>query len=300
MKASGGTMQDARHWRVIATGGLLLALACGGDDGGAAETDATGGSSSDDTADAGSSEGSGGSSSTGMPEPPPPGLECTEPFTYQGLDGCVATVEGIQIKFFPLPPGEPVEHLAVYFHGDTAPEWYDNWAFPTIVSWAEPRNILTLAVLSPVIGDSGLPEWGHAQPPDADAVATAIEAFADAHGAPHQEIFYWSTSGGSWFFTSSYIPVAAGRLPGWFAINCGGSGFTNQFAWDQSNATLRDQVAVFLNYGSLDFLADLADQSFQQYQGMGFSIDRLIHEGAMHCDHPIDQPTLDFWTQFAE
>lgn len=296
-------MQDARHSKGIAIGGLALALACGGDDGGAAETDATvanvteGDGSTSATTEAGEPDGDG---TTGMPEPPPPGIECTEPFTYQGLDGCVATVEGIEIKFFPLAPGVPVEHLAVYFHGDTAPEWYDNWAFPAIVGWAEPRNILTLAVLSPTIGDSGLPEWGEAQPPQAEAVATAIEAFADAYAAPHQEIFYWSTSGGSWFFTSSYIPVAGGRLPGWFAVSCGGSGFTFPFAWDQTNATLRDQIAIFLNYGSLDFLADLADQSMMEYQGMGFGVERLIHDGAEHCAHPIDEPTLEFWSQFAE
>jgi hypothetical protein len=301
----GGTMQKVARGKVIASGTLGLVLACGGDGGGAVETDATSASASD--GDSASSSGSSdevgvvdGSSSTGVPEPPPPGIECTEPFTYQGLDGCVATVEGIQIKFFPLPPGEPVEHLAVYFHGDTAPEWYDNWAFPQIVGWAEPRGILTLAVLSPMLGDSGLPEWGEAQPPDAEAVATAIEAFADAYGAPREEIFYWSTSGGSWFFTSSYIPVAGGRLPGWFAINCGGSGFEFPFMWDQTNAALRERIAMFLNYGSEDFLADLADQSLIDYQGMGLSVDRMIHDGAMHCDHPIDQPTLDFWSQFAE
>lgn len=280
----------------IMLGALALALACGGDDGGAAGTMAMGSSGSTGDGDSGSSAGA--DESTGTPEPPPPGIECAEPFTYQGLDGCVATVEGIQIKFFPLPPGVPVEHLAVYFHGDTAPEWFDNWAFPAIVDWAEPQGILTLAVLSPMLGGSGLPEWGEAQPPDAEAVATAIEAFADAYAAPHEDIFYWSTSGGSWFFTSSYIPVAGGRLPGWFAINCGGSGFEYPFVWDQTNAALRDRIAMFLNYGSEDFLADPADQSMMSYQGMGFAVDRMIHEGATHCAHPIDEPTLAFWSQF--
>jgi hypothetical protein len=300
-------MQTVECARVTTIGMLALALACGGDDGGAAETDPMGSTAGDGDGSSSGSDSAGSdvgvvedSGSTGAPEPPPPGIMCGEPFTYEGLDGCVATVEGIQIKFFPLPPGEPVEHLAVYFHGDTAPEWYDNWAFPAIVDWAEPQGILTLGVLSPRIGDSGLPEWGEAQPEDAEAVTAAIEAFADAYAAPREEIFYWSTSGGSWFFTSSYIAVAGARLPGWFAINCGGSGFAFPFAWDPADATLRARIAMFLNYGSEDFLADLADQSYLDFQSLGFSVDRLIHDGAMHCDHPIDQPTLDFWSQFTQ
>lgn len=314
-------MADVMH-TTIPTLLVLLGIACStvacGDDGGAGiETDGMTSSSDDAGAggpagpgDSGDSGGPGGptmpttgdsglDSSSGDP-PPPPGLECTEPFTDQGLDGCVATVEGIQIKFFPLPPGEVVEHLAIYFHGDTAPGWYENWAFPEIVGWAEPRNILTLGVLSPAIGGSGLPEFGEAQPPDAEAVGLAIETFADAYAAPRDEIFYWSTSGGSWFFTSSYIPVIGGRLPGWFAISCGASGFSYPWSWDNTNAMLRDRIAMFLNYGTEDFLAGPAEESFAEYQGLGFDIDRLIHRGATHCAHPIDQPTIDFWSQFAE
>jgi len=294
-------MHGRGFFTIITASALTSMLACGDDGGGSVDTVAMD--------SGGTSEGSGAASesgvvdpdsSTGEPEPPPPGIACSEPFMYQGLVGCVATVEGIQIKFFPLPPGQSVEHLAVYFHGDTAPGWYDNWAFPSIVDWAEPRGILTLGVLSPMSGGSGLPEWGEAQPPDAEAVATAIEAFADAYAAPREEIYYWSTSGGSWFFTSSYIPVAGGRLPGWFAINCGASGFTYPFEWDNTNAALRDRISMFFNYGTEDFLADFADESFAEFQGLGFEVDRLIHEGAQHCDHPIDGPTLEFWSLFAE
>lgn len=294
---------------------LLCPLACG-DDGGsgdgmdsgpgassvATQADSGGTSVADDgtatSGDSGADTLDGGSSDEGPTPPPPPGIECEEPFTYQGLDGCVATVEGIQIKFFPLAEGEPVEHLAVYFHGDTAPGWYDNWAFPAVVDWALPNNVLTLGVLSPVIGDSGAPEWGESQPPDAEAVATAIEAFADAYGAPREEIFYWSTSGGSWFFTSSYVPVAGHRLPGWFAINCGGSGFSYPFSWDTGDASLRDRISLFFNYGTEDFLAEPTAASFEEYGGLGFEVDQLVHEGATHCAHPIDEPTLDFWSQF--
>ncbi len=298
-------------------GSLLVAPACGDDGGTGAGTDAvatgtTAGPDSDTdppatttstplpTDDGMVDDSSDDGPPPPPPPPPPPGIDCAEPFTYQGLEGCVATVEGIQIKFFPLPPGQVVEHLAIYFHGDTAPGWYDNWAFPEVVAWAEPRNILTLGVLSPMLGGSGLPEFGEAQPPDAEAVAAAIEVFADAYAAPREEIFYWSTSGGSWFFTSSYIPVAAGRLPGWFAISCGGSGFSYPYSWDNTDAMLRDRVSMFLNYGTEDFLADFADESFMEYQGLGFEIDRLIHRGATHCDHPINQPTLDFWSMFVD
>ncbi|MCH9686877.1 MAG: hypothetical protein K0V04_35915 [Deltaproteobacteria bacterium] len=304
---------------MVLLGAGVLISACGDDAGSGSGTEAGGLSSGSDggttpsmtsaastsanpgTSDDGVDDGS--TSSTPPPPPPPPpppGIDCAEPFNYQGLDGCVATVEGIQIKFFPLAEGETVEHLAIYFHGDTAPGWYDNWAFPEIVGWAEPRNILTLGVLSPMIGGSGLPEFGEAQPPDAEAVALAIETFADAYNAPREEIFYWSTSGGSWFFTSSYIPVAGGRLPGWFAISCGASGFSYPWSWDNTDAMLRDRVSMFLNYGTEDFLAGFAEESYVEYQGLGFEIERLIHDGATHCAHPINQPTIDFWSQFTD
>lgn len=292
--------------KLIPIGLLACGLACGDDGGGMAATENASSTADDGTATdvAGETDPNDtdvvDDSSGEPPPPPPPGIECEEPFTYQGLEGCVATVEGIQIKFFPLPEGETVEHIAVYFHGDTAPGWYENWAFPSVVDWAEPKGILTLGVLSPMLGGSGLPEWGESQPPDAEAVATAIEAFADAYAAPREEIFYWSTSGGSWFFTSSYVPVAGHRLPGWFAISCGGSGFSYPFEWDNTDATLRDRISLFFNYGTEDFLADPTDDSFAEYGALGFEVDRLVHEGATHCAHPIDEPTLEYWSQFVD
>ena len=293
-----------QYSKLFTTAMLAATISCGDDGGSAGDTDgvateADSGATGDGAATSAATEAA-DESSSGDPVPPPPGIECTEPFEYQGRQGFVATVEGIQIKFFPLPPGESVEHLAVYFHGDTAPGWFENWAFPEVLDWAEPKNILTLGVLSPVIGGSGLPEWGESQPPDAEAVAAAIEAFADAYAAPREEIFYWSTSGGSWFFTSSYIPVAGGRLPGWFAISCGGSGFSYPWQWDNTDAALRGRISMFLNYGSEDFLADFANDSFIEYEGLGFDIDRLVHEGATHCAHPIDGPTLEYWDQFVD
>ncbi|MEM7155378.1 MAG: hypothetical protein AAF799_21190 [Myxococcota bacterium] len=293
-----------QYSKLFTTAMLAATISCGDDGGGAAgsdgaATEADSGESGDDGATSAATA-MADDGSTGEPEPPPPGIDCAEPFDYEGRQGCVATVEGIQIKFFPLPPGESVEHLAVYFHGDTAPGWFDNWAFPEVVDWAEPKNILTLGVLSPVEGGSGLPEWGESQPPDAEAVAAAIEAFADAYAAPREEIFYWSTSGGSWFFTSSYIPVAGGRLPGWFAISCGGSGFSYPWQWDNTDAALRGRISMFLNYGSEDFLADFANDSFLEYQGLGFDIEQFVHEGATHCAHPIDGPTLEYWDQFVD
>jgi pimeloyl-ACP methyl ester carboxylesterase len=207
-------------------------------------------------------------------------------------------VEGHQVKFFPLPAGQAVKNLAVYLHGDLAGEWYDSSAFPEIVDWAQPKGILVLGILSLAVGNDGLPRWGHAQTEHAEKAARTIEAFLDAYGASREKIFYWGVSGGSWFMTSSFIAHVGHRVPGIFAASCGGSGESWGWAWDPaSDTTTRSRIALLLNYGSEDFLAEDEAGSVQDFKARGFSVEEKVYPGAGHCQHAIDEPTLTFWSK---
>ncbi len=250
--------------------------------------------SGDDAQDssAGSSSGDG---------PVPEGLPCGTEFSYEGRVGCETVVEGIDVKFFPLPEGERVERLAIYFHGDGAIEYMDNWAFgPEIFAYTEPRNAMVVGVLSPAFYDDGTVAFGAAQPSHAEQVAVALETMLAAWAPTHaDQSLYWATSGGSWFFASSYIAHVGHRVPGVFVANCGGSGGSFGWAWDpMADTATRDKLPIYFNYGTEDFLATDIMGSIAEYTGLGFAVDSLVHQGAMHCDHPIDAPTVEFWSRY--
>ncbi|MFO0632840.1 MAG: hypothetical protein U0168_08320 [Nannocystaceae bacterium] len=222
-------------------------------------------------------------------------MPCDEPFTAYGLEGCVSEVGGYSVKFFPPADTTPAAHLAVYFHGDTAADWDDGWPFPAMVQWAQAHDTVVIAPKATTDYGDGLPAWGAAQAPDAEAVAATILAFVDGYGAPPQSLLVWSTSGGSWFLSSSFIELAGGQMQGAFAMSCGGSQFWNPYAWDATAAQPRERFALLWNYGSLDFLAEYAQMTHDKFEADGFAVDMLVHDGAMHCQHPIDEPTIAFW-----
>jgi hypothetical protein len=241
-------------------------------------------------------DGSGGDDSSGGPLPP--GVACDSQFDHEGRVGCLSEVGGLEVKFFPLAEGTRVQRLVIFFHGDTGADWFDNWGFrPEILDWAQPQDMLVLGVKAPSSyrGDTE-PSYGAAQPDHAEVVAQAIEYFADQYEVPADRSLYWGVSGGSWFFTSSFIAVAGQRLPGIFAANCGGSGFSFGWTWDpQTDVATRDLNALLLNYGELDFLAENSAASYAEYMGMGFVTEQIVVPGATHCDHPIAEPTIEFW-----
>lgn len=251
-------------------------------------------SDDDDSADGSSSGGSG---------PVPEGLPCGTEFSVSGHSGCETVVDGIGVKFFPLPPGEHVERLAIYFHGDGAFDYMDGWAFsPDIFAWTDPRNTMVVGVLSPAFYEDGTVAFGAAQPEHAAMVATAIETMLTAWEPTYaDQTMYWATSGGSWFFASSFIAHVGQRIPGVFVANCGGSGGSFGWSWDpMTDAATRDMMPIYFNYGTEDFLAPSIEGSIAEYDGLGFEVDSLVHQGAMHCDHPIDGPTIEFWSRYVE
>lgn len=301
--------------RSLASCVLALVLACGGGSSGSNDTDlvddsgadpqtdgATGspGDSASDTGPAdptGAATGSVDDGTTGA-GPLPAGLPCGTAFDQNGRTGCETVVEGLEVKFFPLPEGQRVRRLAVYLHGDGAADYSDGWAFsPEIFAWTDARDTLVVGVLSPASYDDGTVAFGAAQPEHAELVATTIEAFVAAYEPEFaDQTLWWGVSGGSWFFASSFIAVAGPRLPGVYVANCGGSGGSFGWTWDPTTDTAtRDMIPIYFNYGTEDFLADNIVGSIAEYEGKGFVVDALVHEGAMHCMHPIDAPTLEFW-----
>lgn len=262
---------------------------------------AGGANSSGGTNASGGASGSAGSSGGGgTAGGPPVGVDCEQSFTDTdtSLPGCIAEVGGITFKFLPLASGKAVKRLAVYMHADTAVDWNSDSLFSGVAAWMAARDILVTAPLSPVAYDGDPPSsrsFGAAQNSDARKVGAALESFAAAFDAPTNHILYYSMSGGSWFLTSSFIPLMGGRLPGLFAMSCGASEFWADYAWDEKAASPRDQIKLFFNYGTADFLLAGEEGSVAKYKGDGFTVTEKTYPGAQHCEHPVIEPTLTFW-----
>lgn len=255
-------------------------------------------SSNTDPSGSGSGEESGDTTTGGPVEPPPEGFACDDPFEHGGRQGCRMMVEGLEVKYFPLDEPAPAQRLVVFLHGDGGADYTENWGFrQEILDWAIPQDFLVVGIRSPVSYDGETdPSFGAAQPMHADMVATTLEAFIDAYDVVEDRALYWGISGGSWFTTSSYIPVAGHRVPGIFVANCGGSGVTFGWQWEPENSPeIVALNSLYMNYGDQDFLAQPSAESYAEYTEMGFMTGQLVHPGATHCNHDISQPTLDFW-----
>jgi hypothetical protein len=251
-----------------------------------------------DEGDGGPNPGTGHDSDAGAEDPITP-LPCDEPFEYQGAHGCLTTVDGTQVKFFPLEEGREVENLAVYLHQDTAWEWFSNDAFPTIVEWARARGIMVVAPLAPEDED-GDPAYGGVGDADSvDRLGALLEKVRDRYGASRDRIYYWGGSGGAWLMAFWFIPQLGHRLPGIFVPSCGGdvSNPYDGWTWDLEDAEARSRIAIYFNYGSEDFLAPYIEDGIEDYRGKGFEVDSLVHQGEPHCVHPIDEPTIEFWSR---
>ena len=296
-----GTSEDASSTGAETDGSSSASSSSGGDGDSTTTGDGDGDSTTAGDGDGDSSttgDGDGDSTSSGDGDGDgDAALPCDTAFDYKGFAGCESVIEGLSVKFFPLPEGTHVERLAIYFHGDTGNGWFGNWGFDEdILTWAQARNILVLGVLSPATYDDDTIAWGAAQVEHANAVAPVFETFLETYAPSEAVSLYWGVSGGSWFLTASYIASVGHRVPGIFVANCGGAGNSWGWAWDPSTETeLRDSMAVYFNYGTLDFLAAKSAASLVDFTSRGFTTDELVHQGAEHCDHPIAEPTIDFW-----
>jgi hypothetical protein len=169
-----------------------------------------------------------------------------------------------------------------------------------VLDWAQARDIVVSALLSPVAYNGDPPQdrsFGALnQTSDTRNIGDAIQGMVAAFGVSPTGLLVWSTSGGSWFLTSSFFPVLGAEFQGLFAISCGGSTFRFSYAWDPAALpATATKLNLWFNYGSLDFLAPGVEDSRDHYLAQGFVVSETRHEGASHCAHDIVSPTLSFW-----
>jgi hypothetical protein len=223
----------------------------------------------------------------------PKPILCDKPFVISGHRACNASVRGIDFQYFPLDEGQSPSRLAAYFHGDTARELGEmGFGWSQIVPWAKSRNILIIAPRAP----NAQMAYGQLGPEAADSIAWAIEAFVIVNKILSDNLLYWSASGGSWYITYAWIPLIDARLPGIYALSCGGAGLSVPYEWNVAAESPRNKIKLFLNYGTKDFLADRIETSYQGFQRLNFDVTRKIYDGATHCAHPIESPTIDFFS----
>ena len=226
-------------------------------------------------------------------------LPCDTSFRYQRVQGCQSNIDGVDVKYFPVRENRVVHGLAVYLHQDEADDWYSNWAFDVIASWALSKDIMIVAPLAPSLYEDGTHGYGAAGTEDTvNAIGPLLTKFKKTY-APTKPTLFWGRSGGSWFMTTWLIPSYGDRLPGLYVPSCGGDvSIPSAWAWDPARAPeARDATFIFFNYGDQDFLAPYIAQAITEYESKGFHTASKVHNGAEHCVHDIDEPTIEFWSQ---
>jgi hypothetical protein len=228
-----------------------------------------------------------------------PGITCTKSTVIAKTKKiCETVVQGIKVKFVPLADGVKVSRLAFYLHGDTAGDWKNPFVVSPIVEWAASKKVLIVMPLSTAKYDDdpeGDQSYGAAQPEDAEKLSKLVGEFVSAYKTPSDNLLYYGTSGGPWFMTSSFIPIVAGRYPGLFALSCGASTFWQKAQWSYKDATIRNKIKIFFNYGDKDFLLSGEEKSYAYYEKEGFVVSKKVYPGASHCDHDVTNATIAFW-----
>lgn len=233
-----------------------------------------------------------------LADPDAYGVPCHSMFEHVGYTGCHSDLGGFEVKFFPLPEGTQVRRLVIYFHGDGGEDWSQNDGFDQkVLDWAHPQDMLVLGfkATSSHPGNPA-PAYGGADPSHVAPVAAGIAYFADKYEVVDTQSLYWGDSGGAVFLSGLFIPVAGDRMPGLFALSCGGAFLDHLWHWDpRSHTAARNLITLLFNYGDQDFLAEQIAEAHDQYLNFGFSSAQIIHPGATHCDHPRVDPTIEFW-----
>jgi predicted esterase len=234
----------------------------------------------------------------------PPGLDCTPAETaWEGLPYCLATVGSLELKVFVPSDRAPDAPLAVYLHGDTANGYYEDWGFEALVPWAMANGVVFVAALAP----NGCSWWRDEDEcsweiededaTNADALHEALLAVAAAYDARADGVRYVGYSGGSTFLTGHFLPLYGDVHPGVIVANCGGEEPIYDFAWDTSDARLRDRNPIVYTFGGADFMREYIEPAIVLYSDLGFSVTVDRHPGYGHCDADLDWDamTLALW-----
>jgi hypothetical protein len=225
-----------------------------------------------------------------------------------GRDVCVAKAGSVELKI--LEPkctttSAPLA-LGLYVHGDGAGAHKSASAIKAMVAWADARCALAVSALAP----NGCAWWlapthdcASATTTDVDknaantaALVEALEAVEAGWDVRADARYYYGSSGGSIFLTDQWLPLQGSERAGVFALMCGGQAPTRAFAWDATDASIRQRDPLFFTYGDQDFLVPDIEASVSDAKTRGFSVTEKIIPGAEHCAFDGHGEAVGIWT----
>lgn len=303
---SGGGAGGASTSDAAATGGGGAGGSGGAD--GAASSASSGGAGGSGGGELGSSHGAGG-------------IVCEKQGDLDVEAGaaprqyCLAREGGVEFRFaMPIAPSGPLT-IGLYVHGDGAGAYRSNSAIETLLPWADAHDAIMVAARAPngcawwlrpdyacpsdpttPVNEATDRDLAHANADALDAVLKKIRASYDITNGP---LFYYGSSGGSVFLTSSFIPKYGDVYPGAFAINCGGEvPAPGSIGWDFTDASKRGPSKLWFTYGDQDFLLADEQAAVAYYQGQGFSVYEQVLPGKGHCEFDGHGRALEVWKEY--
>lgn len=238
-------------------------------------------------------------------------VECTTafevPWGTDTFEGCESEIGGIRVRWFPPRNGAAATHIAPYFHGSSAADWYSNSAAITSLTWRD--GVVPLLLLAPGSpqeedGYGSCCHWDNVHqtyPNVIQGTSSTILSLADHFGVVDAPLLYSSASSGSYFLSGDYIPAVGGGdvAPGVYAIMCGpsdpGFEYGGGEVWDPStNTDARDRSKLLFLYGDQDFLYD-SGAAMRSYQAAGFEASEIVYPGGTHCAEERPEDVRAFW-----
>ena len=238
------------------------------------------------------------------------GLACTRMDDLGGgRTSCVVKVGSVELRIVagmstPANGGVPLR-LGLYVHGDGAVAHLDNSVLVAMLPWADAVHGLAVSALAP----NGCAWWlapsydcsGSETPADgvnanAAALATALDALAQAYDLRTDGVRYYSASGGSIFLTSEWIPMHGGTHPGVFALICGGVVSGAPYAWNTNDAALRARNPTWFTYGSEDGLRPQIEETTAAYRARGLSVTVKVIANQGHCTFDVHGEAMGIWS----
>jgi hypothetical protein len=229
---------------------------------------------------------------------------------------CLSKVNDTSFKLTTPVGGSGPYYLGIYLHGDGAGAYNSNSAVKRMLTLADQKHVLQIAVLAPngcawwqdpgTPFDSQCNNTGSVTPDtsglNAQSLAEVIDAVRAAYDIRNDLVLYYSASGGSIFLTNSFIPSHGSEYPGGMSINCGAQmPADSAFTWDTSDVAARGSTQMFFTYGDSDPVVLPADvhATVVGYAAKNFVVDEKILPGVQHCGPTFDAHAraLEVWTQ---
>lgn len=203
-------------------------------------------------------------------------------------------------------PSQP-SRLGFYLHGDDGGYEYD-WVQDGLAGLINQKGWIFVAPQAPQTSFDELLTWRWYQYPreNAELLASVFEEMFAEYNLCQDMLFGAAASGGSVFYTRSFVPYRGETYPARVNLHCG-AGLTKEVPyWDEENITLAalakypDTVASTefkFTFGTDDFLADQVHDSIDIYRDAGFNTidDELPSEG--HCTYESWDKIISYFEQ---